>query len=81
MLLPVLISPRSPLHGFLGSTTERHAVGRNMTSVRPAAMAVTLVIFSTGVAICLLLLLAYDRPFAAGGVTLTPTAFREINFD
>ena len=37
--------------------------------------------FSTGVAICLLLLLAYDRPFAAGGVTLTPTAFREINFD
>jgi hypothetical protein len=48
---------------------------------RPAAMAVTLVIFSTGVAICLLLLLANDRPFAAGGVTLTPTAFREINFD
>jgi hypothetical protein len=37
------------------------------------------VIFSTGVAICLLL--AYDRPFAAGGVTPTPTAFREINFD
>src|ERR1700722_17474544 len=31
--------------------------------------------FSTGVAICLLLLLllAYDRPFAAGGVTLMPT--------
>ena len=30
----------------------------------------------SGVAICLLL--AYDRPFAAGGVTPTPTAFREI---
>jgi hypothetical protein len=30
MLLPVLISPRSPLHGFLASTTERHAGGRNM---------------------------------------------------
>jgi hypothetical protein len=30
MLTPVLISPRSPLLGFLGSTTERHAGGRNM---------------------------------------------------
>jgi hypothetical protein len=30
MLLPVLISPRSLPHGFLGSTTGRHAVGRNM---------------------------------------------------
>jgi hypothetical protein len=46
---------------------------------RKYAEPATLVIFSTGVAICLLL--AYDRPFAAGGVTPTPTAFREINFD
>jgi hypothetical protein len=48
---------------------------------RPAAMAVTLIIFSTGVAVCLLLLMVYDRPFAAGGVTISPTAYREINFD
>jgi hypothetical protein len=48
---------------------------------RPTAMAVTLVIFSTGVAVCLLLLMVYDRPFAAGGVTISPTAYREINFD
>ena len=45
---------------------------------RPAAMAVTLFIFSTAVAVCLLLLMVYDRPFAAGGITMTPAAFREI---
>jgi hypothetical protein len=30
MLSPGLILPRSPRHGFLASTTERHAGGRNM---------------------------------------------------
>jgi Protein of unknown function (DUF4239) len=45
---------------------------------RPAAMAVTVFIFSTAVAVCLLLLLVYDRPFASGGITMTPAAFREI---
>ena len=45
-------------------------------------MALTLFIFSTAVAVCLiLLLLVYDRPFAAGGVTIAPTAFREIIFE
>jgi hypothetical protein len=48
---------------------------------RPAAMAITLLIFSTAVAMCLILLMAYDRPFAAGGVYIPPAAFREISFD
>ena len=45
---------------------------------KPAAMATALFIFSTAVAACLVLLMENDRPFAAGGITLTPTAFREI---
>jgi hypothetical protein len=45
---------------------------------KPAAMAATLFIFSTAVAVCMILLLQHDRPFAAGGITLTPTAFRAI---
>jgi Protein of unknown function (DUF4239) len=47
---------------------------------RPA-MAATLFIFSTAVAVCLVLLMIYDRPFAVGGVTMAPTAFREIAVD
>jgi len=45
---------------------------------KPAAMAATLFIFSTAVAASLVLLMENDRPFAAGGITLTPMAFREI---
>ncbi|HEY7298988.1 MAG TPA: DUF4239 domain-containing protein [Xanthobacteraceae bacterium] len=45
---------------------------------KPAAMATTLFIFSTAVAACLVLLMENDRPFAAGGITVTPAAFREI---
>jgi len=45
---------------------------------KPAAMAATLLIFSTAVGASLVLLMENDRPFAAGGITLTPTAFREI---
>jgi hypothetical protein len=41
------------------------------------AMALTLTIFSTAVAMCLVLLLVYDRPFGSGGFTLPPTAYRE----
>jgi Protein of unknown function (DUF4239) len=47
---------------------------------RPA-MAATLFIFSTAVAVCVVLLMVYDRPFAVGGVTMAPTAFREIAVD
>jgi hypothetical protein len=63
------------LAGLILVTTAMIHIGR------PAAMALTLFIFSTAVAVCLILLLAYDRPFAAGGVTIAPTAFREITFD
>jgi hypothetical protein len=48
---------------------------------KPAASVLTLFIFSTAMAACLVLLLAYDRPFAAGGISMTPAAYREINFD
>jgi len=45
---------------------------------KPAAMATTLFIFATATAACLVLLMENDRPFAAGGITLTPAAFRDI---
>jgi len=37
-----------------------------------------MVMFSTALAICLTLLLIYDRPFSAGGFTMTPTLLREV---
>jgi len=48
---------------------------------RPAALSMSLVMFSTAIAGCLVLLLANDRPFAAGGITISPAAFREIALD
>lgn len=42
------------------------------------AMAITLFIFSTAVAICLVLLMVYDRPFGAGGSTVPPTVLRAV---
>jgi hypothetical protein len=41
------------------------------------AMAFAMFVFSTSVAISLVLLMVYDRPFGSGGFTLTPTAYRE----
>jgi amino acid transporter len=46
-----------------------------------AAMAATMAIFSTAVAVCVILLMAYDRPFASGGVTMQPTLFQAIVVD
>lgn len=43
------------------------------------AMAATMVIFSTAIALCLVLLMIYDRPFAFGGVTMAPTTLREVS--
>jgi len=60
------------LSGLILVTTAMIHIGR------PAAMAVTLFIFSTAVAGSVVLLMVNDRPFSAGGITLTPTAFREI---
>lgn len=45
---------------------------------KPRAMAATAFIFSTAVAVCLVLLMVNDRPFTAGGITLEPSAFREV---
>jgi Protein of unknown function (DUF4239) len=48
---------------------------------RPATAVVNLVIFSTAVACCLVLLMVHDRPFAAGGITLQPHALRDVGLD
>jgi Protein of unknown function (DUF4239) len=45
---------------------------------RPLAIGVSLFIFSTAVAICLVLLIVYDRPFGAGGFTVRPTGLRAV---
>ncbi len=45
---------------------------------RPVTMAVNLITFSTAIAACLVLLMANDRPFGAGGNVLQPTALREV---
>ena len=40
-------------------------------------MAVGLFTFSTAIAICLVLLMEYDRPFVPGGFVLSPTDYRD----
>jgi len=45
---------------------------------RPVVMATALFMFSTAMAICMVFLMTNDRPFAAGGITMTPEAFRKI---
>ena len=42
-----------------------------------SAMAVGLFTFSTAIAICLVLLMEYDRPFVPGGFVLSPTDYRD----
>ena len=42
------------------------------------AMAIAMFIFSTAIATCLVLLLVYDRPFGAGGFTVTPIVLRAV---
>ena len=48
---------------------------------RPFAMAVNLIILSTALAICLVLLLVNDRPFSAGGFMIQPDVLRQIAID
>jgi hypothetical protein len=48
---------------------------------RPTTTAVNLIVFSTAVACCLVLLMVHDRPFAAGGITLRPDALRDVSLD
>ena len=45
---------------------------------RRVTTAVNLFVFSTAMAACLVLFMANDRPFAAGGITLEPGALREV---
>jgi len=42
------------------------------------AMGISLFIFSTAVAACLTVLMDYDRPFGAGGFTVTPAVLRAV---
>jgi hypothetical protein len=42
------------------------------------AMAITMFIFSTAVAFCLVLLMVYDRPFGLGGFVVQPTLLRDV---
>jgi hypothetical protein len=45
------------------------------------ATAVGLFAFSTAVAICLVLLIEYDRPFAPGGFVLSPAEYSDVILD
>jgi hypothetical protein len=45
---------------------------------KPVTSAVGMAILSAAVASCLVLLMALDRPFGVGGITLEPTALREV---
>ncbi|MBV9249068.1 MAG: DUF4239 domain-containing protein [Acetobacteraceae bacterium] len=49
----------------------------HMDRLRTAA--VNMLILSTGMAACLVLLMVHDRPFAAGGFTLEPAALRAVS--
>ena len=42
------------------------------------AMAIAMFIYSTGIAVCLVLLMSYDRPFGTGGFVVQPTVLRDI---
>jgi hypothetical protein len=45
---------------------------------RRLAMAITMFIYSTAIAVCLVLLMVYDRPFGFGGFVIQPTVLRDI---
>jgi hypothetical protein len=45
----------------------------------PVTVAVNLLIFATAVAVCLILLMVNDRPFAHGGAALDLRVLRQVN--
>jgi hypothetical protein len=45
---------------------------------RYTTAAVNMVIFSTAVASCIVLLMINDRPFNTGGIAVQPTALHEL---
>lgn len=60
------------LAGLLLATIAMIHVDRLVT------MVVTLAIFATAAGFSILLILAYDRPFAAGGIQVSPAPLREV---
>lgn len=48
---------------------------------RPKTTVANLIVFSTAVACCLVLLMANDRPFATGGITIKPDALRDVGLN
>jgi hypothetical protein len=48
---------------------------------RPKTTVVNLIVFSTAMACCLVLLMANDRPFATGGITIKPDALRDVGLN
>lgn len=45
----------------------------------PITCAINLFVFATAIAVCLLILMVNDRPYAPGGNTVTPHALHELN--
>jgi hypothetical protein len=45
---------------------------------RPPTAIFSMLVMSTAIAVSLVLLMVYDRPFGSGGITLQPVALREI---
>jgi hypothetical protein len=39
---------------------------------------ITMLIFATAVAVSTLLIMAYDRPFGGGGISVSPTALEDV---
>jgi hypothetical protein len=48
---------------------------------RPATAVINLFSFSSAIACCVVLLMAHDRPFATGGITIQPDILREVGID
>jgi hypothetical protein len=48
---------------------------------RRRTVAINMVVLASALAACLVLLMVHDRPFAAGGFTLQPSALRQIGLD
>jgi hypothetical protein len=48
---------------------------------RRKTVAVNMTILASAIAACLVLLMVHDRPFAAGGFTLEPSALRQIDLE
>jgi hypothetical protein len=60
------------LAGLVEITIAMIHVGNHRTQ------AITLAIFATAVAVSTLLIMAYDRPFGGGGISITPVALQQV---